>query len=766
MARLSPVVENESCANSSGGPVDSRIDFDLSLAPLNQDLACKGELEREEWQAAAESFVETVTTRAQKTPCQTAVDSIRAYNTAAAAETGDPLPARAGNGTDPSSTAALDSQEARTKQYALRQLAQRLAPPGCDEAATALGQRLLAKERDSEDKRNGASWLCAVASGGDPSALHLAAAALDQVDEAKAAALHWRQAADAKALHPEVLWQAGQAMLLGQGGAQDLVLGMQSIAAAAAQRHPAAFHALRIVPLGQDAAAPEVAQQYAIELMHELHAMCRDVQWRDTARGDTLTWHAAFAGPGSADEQFRAAEQYDEAANDDNDDVDVTSAYAEQALSFALKASLQQHAGALHWLGSRLRTPQVWQAVSKAAPCDGSVSAVEAFMQRCARAATAAGSQDGDAAYGDLVQQRLAESLLSPDLRAVLAFTLGAAEDGSTHAMVQLARMLEHGIGCKADGAQALMWLSKAAEGGNPVAAFRLDSAKTLAKQTYALGRQLEHGDGCAVQAEVATGFYRTAAEAGSMPAKVALGRALKVGMGCDVDSAGADALWAEVEGSSDGAGLAALAAALDAANPDDEDTVKRAFDLNTKAHGLGDRNASAQLGLMYEQGRGCGENKPHACTLFESAASAGPVWAGYKAGQLAHLHPSLYNRGNVNSRRQSFYSIAANRGHVDSMLAYGLELSRYGTASCFEWYSKAAEAGSAAAQAELGSLLRTGTHCTADPVAAVWWLRKAATAGDTSAKEQLLAISEPGGDELRQAARAALDACVLQKIA
>ena len=395
----------------------------------------------------------------------------------------DPVPAAKGH-TAPAGQPPGGQQEA-TKQ-ALRQLAQRLAPPGCNEAATALGEQLV-QSLDAGERRSGAAWLSAVASGGDVDASITAAEALDSVDQPNEAAACWRQAAQAGSKAPAVLWQAGQAMLLGQGGAQDFTAGVQSIAQAAMRRHLAATHSLQVVPLDEDVTEAAVAEKYAGQVVHQLLSMSEQVQWQGVLRGTDLAWQAALLVPGNDAQAFQGVLKLSSAAEEESASKPRVREAASLAVRFALKAALTEHPGALQWLGEHMRSPAVRHAIAQAAPGDGSGAATEGFMQRCVKAATAAGSADGDAAYGDLVRWRTRDALQGAELKAAFALAQEAAADGSVHAQAQVAYMREHGMGCDSDMGAAFDEWEAAASKGSITAKARIAAWKASMHVVYQL---------------------------------------------------------------------------------------------------------------------------------------------------------------------------------------------------------------------------------------------------------------------------------------
>jgi len=352
-------------------------------------------------------------------------------------------------------------------------------------------------------------------------------------------------------------------------------------------------------------------------------------------------WYDALASMGDAEGLYQAAKRHSEATQSlDVSDATRDSGIA-KAASFAVQAALQGHHSALCWLGGRMRLQAVQTAAAKAAPgSDGILAGAEAFIQSCVQAATAAGDRYGDAAYGALVQRRTAAALRSPELDAAHALAAQGANDGSTWATVQLADMLGRGIGCELDRAGVWSWLQRAAEGGHPVAAYRVEAQKLSTAAAVIAGERLEHGDACACDVEGAMHLFQAAADGGSAPGKVALGRMLRGGLGKqDSLSAGVkgDALWAEVEAGDDGAGLAALAAALDDEQEGDtEEGVQRVYQLNIRALKLGSVHGQVQLAEMLELGRGCTADQLQADRLYVKSANGGHGWAAYKVGHIA----------------------------------------------------------------------------------------------------------------------------------
>jgi uncharacterized protein len=113
-----------------------------------------------------------------------------------------------------------------------------------------------------------------------------------------------------------------------------------------------------------------------------------------------------------------------------------------------------------------------------------------------------------------------------------------------------------------------------------------------------------------------------------------------------------------------------------------------------------GNVGAQAQLGLMYDLGRGVPQDYAAAMSWYRQAAEQGDAWAQVQLGYM-------YDMG---------------RGVPQDY------------AAAASWYRKAAEQGNTVVQARLGFMYATGEGVPEDYVAAHMWLNLAAANGNQSA--------------------------------
>ena len=137
----------------------------------------------------------------------------------------------------------------------------------------------------------------------------------------------------------------------------------------------------------------------------------------------------------------------------------------------------------------------------------------------------------------------------------------------------------------------------------------------------------------------------------------------------------------------------------------------KQAFYWFQKAAKQGDAPAQANLGAMYQLGRGVPKNYKQAIYWLQKAAKQGNDLAQYALGRMYQL-----GQGVPQNDKQAF-----------------------------EWYQKAAKQGYAPAQYILGAMYELGQGVPKNDKQAIYWLQKAAKQGDALAQSDLGAMYQLG---------------------
>lgn len=159
----------------------------------------------------------------------------------------------------------------------------------------------------------------------------------------------------------------------------------------------------------------------------------------------------------------------------------------------------------------------------------------------------------------------------------------------------------------------------------------------------------------------------------------------------------------------------------------------RRAADQNQGA-------AQAELGALFEAGRGVAADLTEAIRWYRKAAAQGVASAQMALGEL-------YERGRGIGKDEGeagrWYRKAAEQGYAPAQAALGvLYASGHGVArdeaEAVRWYRKAAEQSLVSAQTRLGEAYGEGVGVGRDPGEAIRWYRKAAEQGDAEAEYDL----------------------------
>jgi TPR repeat protein len=205
------------------------------------------------------------------------------------------------------------------------------------------------------------------------------------------------------------------------------------------------------------------------------------------------------------------------------------------------------------------------------------------------------------------------ELFLAGDYHAALAILDPAAHGGDAMAQNLLGIAFSQGRGRPRDPAQAAIWLTRAAEQGEPRAMVNL-------------GRLVLRGDdGIEADHHAARRWFQAASDVGFMPAYVFLGQMMERGLGGPVD--------------------------LDAA-----------MTLYQQAHAQGDAFGALRLGLLYRDGTGVPRDPARARDLLRVAAEAEVI-----DGQVALASMLEQGQGGVVDLdgARDWYRAAIGRGHA-----------------------------------------------------------------------------------------------------
>lgn len=188
---------------------------------------------------------------------------------------------------------------------------------------------------------------------------------------------------------------------------------------------------------------------------------------------------------------------------------------------------------------------------------------------------------------------------------------------------------------------------------------------------------------------------------------------------------------------------LAAMSTqASEISNYRDVKDYKQEAALNSKAAEQGDVNAQANLGWMYDNGRGVVQDYKQAVVWYRKAAEQGDVGSQYRLGGMYYLG-NIY--GLPTDKKQAFdwYYKTAIQGFSEGQYRIGWA---YKTGMGVEqdykqaifWYKKAADQGNTAAQYELGDMYRWGLGVPKDDSQVIFWHRKSAEGGLAAAQTEI----------------------------
>jgi len=268
-----------------------------------------------------------------------------------------------------------------------------------------------------------------------------------------------------------------------------------------------------------------------------------------------------------------------------------------------------------------------------------------------------------------------------------------AARQGDPTAQKALALRYQKGDGVPLSHARALEWMRKAAEQGD------VDAQSDVASRYLA-------GQGAAPDVAEALRWYRLAAQQGHVRACYRLGQLLRDAATPGADPVEAAAWLAKAAAWGDADAQVAYGEMFRSGQGGLARDRALAFSWFLRAAGQGDGTAMAYVALCYEAGEGVEQDEAQALRWCRKAAESGNAWGQGRLGRH-------YDEGGLlpQDRRQAF-----------------------------TWYERAAGQDYADAQCRLAalSLEGWGVEGVDGRQQALFWLRKAAAAGDEPARAML----------------------------
>ena len=341
-----------------------------------------------------------------------------------------------------------------------------------------------------------------------------------------------------------------------------------------------------------------------------------------------------------------------------------------------------------------------------------------------------------------------------------------AAKQGFAPAQTHLVQHYIYGAGVDTDYEVAKQWCEKAVAQDYYVAQYfmaeyfirdRKEQYKLYrkaAEQGYdeaqnAVGRFLEEGwGGIEKSEEEAVEWYRRAANNNHSAAQYNLANCLFVGRGCDVDQAEA----AEWYRKSAEQGIAVAQKEYGnclfygkGCNQNKEEAVKWYRKASEQGFVLAQRN----LAVCLENGEGCTQNLYEAKKWYEKAAEQGNEFAVKAVKRLTDNSQSMENAALITQNENSNKDLAnqlrkaAEAGDAEAQYELGTRLyygneCKVNNEEAVKWFRKAAEQGHTKAQYLLGQSFVLGMGCKKNKEEAEKWLRKAAEKGYTKANAYL----------------------------
>ncbi|HMD54765.1 MAG TPA: tetratricopeptide repeat protein, partial [Phycisphaerae bacterium] len=171
----------------------------------------------------------------------------------------------------------------------------------------------------------------------------------------------------------------------------------------------------------------------------------------------------------------------------------------------------------------------------------------------------------------------------------------------------------------------------------------------------------------------------------------------------------------------------------------------QQAFTWYQKAADAGNVAAMNNLANLYANGLGVKQDSPKANEWWQKAAEAGDVDAMYYTHSVSNSVRDALHNGALGNPSQTFSicAQAAADGNVDAMNTLGvLYASGQGVTQDYQealkWWNKAAMAGSGDAMFNVGMLYEHGLGVRQDYFKAHIWIEEAAPKGNQKAKDYL----------------------------
>jgi TPR repeat protein len=160
----------------------------------------------------------------------------------------------------------------------------------------------------------------------------------------------------------------------------------------------------------------------------------------------------------------------------------------------------------------------------------------------------------------------------------------------------------------------------------------------------------------------------------------------------------------------------------------------------------LGHTDAQAEVGWMYERGKGVSRDNKHAVIWYNKAAPSGNMKAQYS---LAYLYFWGHRAREDKKQALHWFKKAANNGNIDAMNWVGwMYRWGYGTTknipAAIEWYTKATNKGHTEAQFNLGFVYHYEIGVE-DLQKAVNWYQKALDQNFERAKDKVKELNRKG---------------------
>lgn len=337
-----------------------------------------------------------------------------------------------------------------------------------------------------------------------------------------------------------------------------------------------------------------------------------------------------------------------------------------------------------------------------------------------------------------------------------------AADEGVVKAMTAIVGIL---VKTNGDKAEIEKYLALAAEKNDLDASYELgcyfESQKKFieayqhferamkgnrANGYYKCALLLEGGNGCLRNYEMAFQYIKTAAEMNFLPALFHYGRFLENGIGCNQDYYEAGRYYKISSDKNSSDGMVGLGRLLNDGHGIGKDE-NEAFALFSKAVQMGNIIAHFELAKQFESGRGCKVDNAKATEHFQYASEKnyGPAMVyyakklyfgigiernvenakaflmkGIKFDQKEAMfeYAEILMAENNEQEASDYYSLAAKRGHADSMISAGIILSKDDSTAhlAVAFFKQAAELKSPIGLNNYGLALATGNGCTRSP--------------------------------------------------